>query len=473
MSQTPVSTLPRIIGPVTAAAIVVGTVLGSGIFAKPQPIAEAVPYAGVVGILWIVGGLLVILGALAYAEVASVLPRAGGNYVFLREGYGRLWGFLWGWVEFWIIRTGSIAALATLFSDSLADLAFGPSFGFWPRRGLSIVLLVGLAWINIRGVRWGGGLQVVVTLIKVASLLFLLSLPWFFFLRSDPTPVSTTNMIPLWPEDWSQLKFAGLGTAFLGILWAYHGWMNIAPVAGEIDRPQRNIPLALLSGVAIVVALYLGVNLSYYLAMTGEEMAATKVGTVAAAASVKMLGTVGLLIASLAVMGSVFGSLNGNLLVGPRLLYAMGADGLAPSWLHAVHVRYRTPALAIAVMAGWACLLVLGVSVLLSSGLLQAKKPFDMLTDYAMFGAIIFETLAVVSIFVLRRTHPDVPRPYRCPGYPVVPALYVLLPAFVLANMFTEQQVEAIAGMTFILVGVVVYYALGLQKTLPTSGETA
>jgi len=469
MNQPP-SSLPRVIGPVTATAIVVGTIIGSGVFVKPQIIAQNVPYSGVALTLWVIAGLFVLLGALAYAEVASVLPRAGGNYVFLREGYGRLWGFLWGWVEFWIIRTGSLAALGTVFIDAFADLVGGkntagePVIGFWERRGLTLVLIVALAWVNIRGVRWGGGLQVVVTAVKILSLLFLLVLPWTFFLRSDPAPVTFENLAPTWPERWDGLSLAAIASAFLGIQWAYHGWMNIAPVAGEIDRPQRNIPLALLGGVGIVVFLYVGANVAYYLTMPGDAMTKTGDTPVAVAACVKLLGMVGLLVGALAIMGSTFGSLNGNLLVGPRLLYAMGEDGLAPSWLHAVHVKYRTPAVAIAVMTAWTCLLILVVSALLWSGVVAVKKPFDTLTDFAMFGAIIFETLAVLAIFVLRRTHADVERPYRCPGYPFVPAVYVLLPALVLVNMFFNQQQEAAAGVAIIVAGVVVYYALGLQR---------
>lgn len=465
MNQPP-SSLPRVIGPVTAMAIVVGTIIGSGVFVKPQTIANHVPYSGVALTLWVIAGLFVLLGALAYAEVASVLPRAGGNYVFLREGYGRLWGFLWGWVEFWIIRTGSIAALATVFTDAFADLVGGTAIGFWERRGLSLVLVVALAWVNIRGVRWGGGLQVVVTAIKILSLLFLLVLPWTFFLRPDPSPVTFENFASTGAaaDGWGELTLTGIASAFLGIQWAYHGWMNIAPVAGEIDRPQRNIPLALLGGVGIVVFLYVGVNVGYYLTMPGDAMTKTGDTPVAVAVCVQLLGLVGLLVGALAIMGSTFGSLNGNLLVGPRLLYAMGEDGLAPTWLHAVHVKYRTPAVAIAVMAAWTCLLILTVSLLLWSGVVAVKKPFDTLTDFAMFGAIIFETLAVLAIFVLRRTHADVERPYRCPGYPFVPALYVALPALVLVNMFFNQQQEAAAGVAIIAAGVVVYYALGLQR---------
>jgi amino acid transporter len=259
-----------------------------------------------------------------------------------------------------------------------------------------------------------------------------------------------------------------LGTAFLGVLWSYHGWQNIGPVAEEVRRPQRNLPLALLGGVAIILTLYLAANLAYSLTIPRPEMARLKETTVAAEFSLRLLGPIGAAAASAAVMCSVFGALNGNLLVGPRLLYAMGEDGLAPRALGAVHPRYHTPAVAILVLTAWSVMLVVGIAVLTQLGLLEeGKSHFDILTDFAMFGVVIFETLAVVSIFVFRRRWPDAERPYRCPGYPVVPALYVLLPAWVLVSMFVYQWREALTGVAFIALGAVVYRLLGLGAVRP------
>jgi amino acid transporter len=433
---------------------------------------------------WVLVGLLALLGALAIAEVAVLFPRAGGNYVFLREAYGRLAGFLWGWVEFWIIRSASLAALATIFTESLNDVLRNPAFqeatgltsssglGFWAQKGLTVAVLVGLAWVNVRGVRWGGGLQLFITLVKVGSLLAIIALPFVVFGLAGPgstaPPPEPANLRPLWPATWAEVTFAGLGSALLGVLWAYHGWMNIAPVAEEIRTPQRNIPLALLAGVGIIIFLYLGANLAYYLIIPQPEMAGLTNTTVATEFSLRLLGPLGAAAASAAVMCSVFGALNGNLLVGPRLLYAMGEDGLAPRALREVHPRYRTPALAIWVLAGWGATLVVVVAALTDLGWLDpGKSHFDRLTDFAMFGAVIFETMAVVSIFVFRWKRPDAERPYRCWGYPVVPAVYVILPAFVLVNMFAEQPMEALSGVGFIVAGVVVYFLLGLQQTGP------
>jgi amino acid transporter len=475
-----------------AIAVVIGTVIGSGVFKKPQTVAENVPYFGLVALVWVMTGVLAFLGALALAEVAVLYPRAGGNYVFLREGYGRLGGFLWGWVEFWIIRSASIAALATIFAESLhdvlrnravqqalhLDLGSNP-LGFWQLRILTVAVIIGLALVNVRGVRWGGSLQLFITLVKVGSLLAIFLLPFIVLLigstsEGDARP-QVANLSPTWPDSWSAIRIGGIGTAFLAVLWAYHGWMNIAPVAEEVTHPQRNIPLALLAGVGTIIALYLGANLAYSLVIPREEIANLKDTTTATEFSLRLLGPIGGALASAAVMISVFGALNGNLLVGPRLLYAMGEDGLAPRALGAVHPTFHTPALAILVMAGWSSILIiigalllryrlpvieLGTWLSIDPNVPKNKELFDILTDFAMFGAVIFETMAVLSIFIFRWRYPSASRPYRCWGYPFTPALYVLLPLFILCNMFVSQRMEVIIGVGFIALGIALYMAL-------------
>jgi amino acid transporter len=472
-----------------ATAIVIGTVIGSGIFKKPQTVAQNVPWFGLAALVWVGAGVLVLLGALAYAEVAALLPRAGGNYVFLREGYGRMTGFLWGWVEFFIIKSASMAALATMFTLSLHDLltATAPELsarlGYWQQRILTVVVILFLAAVNIRGVKWSGGLQLVITLVKVGSLLFIIVLPFLALLwvsGGSSRAADPARLEPAWPNR-EQLTFSLLGgfaSALLAAQWAYHGWQNLAPVAEEVKEPQRNLPRSLLIGTAIVVALYLGANLGYSLVLTQRDMELMKddpeaqrtaekeerpqAKTVAIGFCKEVLGPVGTALAAAAVMCSVFGALNGLLLITPRLLYAMGEDGMAPRALGAIHSRYRTPALAILVLAVWSCLLVLGVAALTKLGVLASGKDhFDILTDFAMFGAVIFETMAVLSIFIFRRTMPDAPRPYRCWGYPVVPALYVLLPGMILVNMFIHQPQEALSGVGFIALGAVVYLLYG------------
>jgi amino acid transporter len=465
MNKPPSGGLVRALGPVTATAIVVGTTIGSGVFKKPQIIAEKVDHFGLIALLWILGGLLVVLGALAYAEVSVLFPKAGGNFVFLRESYGRLAAFLWASVEILIIRTASIAALATIFTESLngvlSDPAFAEKFGLseprsltdWQQRWLTVAVILVLGFVNVRGVRWGGGLQLLITLVKIGSLLAILAMPFVLsaYLPSAPRP-QPEFLSPVWPSDWSGVNFGRLGSAFLGVLWAYHGWMMLSPVAEEVTHPQRNLPLSLLTGVGIIVFLYLGANLAYALIIPHGDMVTVK-DTVAAEFGRRMLGPLGGAAASAAVMISVFGALNGNLLAGPRVLYALGGDGLAPSVLNRVHPRFHTPALAIIVEAVWSALLVLVVGMLTDRGDVfpKDKGGFDVLTDFAMFGAVLFETLAVVSIFVFRWRMPDAPRSYRCPGYPIVPILYTLLPAYIVVNTVVQKdtRVEAISALVF------------------------
>jgi APA family basic amino acid/polyamine antiporter len=453
--------LPRVLGPWVGLAVVIGTVIGSGVFVKPRTIAENVPDVTHVAVIWAVAGLLTMLGGLALAEVSVLFPLSGGNYIFLREGFGPLAGFLWGWVDFLIIKAASIAALATVFVNSLHDVAQTAAGrdSPWLSPSMRVALIIGvivvLAAVNIRGVRWGGGLQVVITAVKILSLLGLLALPFAVVGFRDPDGIraSLFNQQPSTTE-----TFAGTGVALLGVLWAYHGWMNIAPLAGEIVRPQRNVPIALIGGMSAIIVLYLGANLSYCLTLSMQEMAALpKDANVAAVTCERLTGPAGGIIALAAVMISTFGALNGNLLAGPRLIYAMGNDGLAPRWLGAVHVRFQTPAAAIAILAGWSvALILLGAT---ATRLFDLKKSlFDLMTDFAMFGAVIFETLGVATIFVFRHRLPDAPRPFKCPGYPLTPILYLTLPAFVLVATVVNQWQEAASGLAFITLGAVVYW---------------
>lgn len=457
-----------------AAAVVVGTVIGSGVFKKAKNVAENVPDFGPAMGVWMLGGVLALFGALALAEVAVLFPKAGGNYVFLREAYGRMWGFLWGWVEFGIIRSASIAALATMFAESLNDV-LGKRLDADDRLGVTVGSIVFLSLVNIRGTRLGGGVQVFLTALKIGSLIGIALLPFLVlaFVPVPEFPPSTANMTPLLPKGDMPFEWSKFGAALVAVLWAYHGWMNIGPIAEEVTNPQRNIPRALLGGVCVLILLYVSANVAYYSVMTRDEMMAVKDTTVATVYCARLLGSAGVAIASAIVMCSVLGSLNGNVLVGPRLLFAMGADRLAPQALTKLHPRYATPARATAVYSGWACLqvIVLGMlakvtlppvsvgSLSLDVNVPAGSSAFDLLTDFAMFGAVAMETLAVAAVMVFRVKKPDADRPYRCWGYPVVPVVYCCVMALVLANMFATpaQRAVAVPGAIFIAAGVVLY----------------
>lgn len=471
------SSLPRILGLTTAIAVVVGTVIGSGVFKKATSVAQLLPNFQLAMLTWVVVGLLTLMGALAMAEVSVIVPKAGGNYAILRDAYGRMAGFLWGCVEFLIIRSASIAALATIFTESLHDIVrqigspdqSGDLIGAFGRTLITVGVIIALGLINARGTKWGGSLQVFVTSVKVISLVGLATLPYVVALLGRSPDRSVIEVAPA-PEQ--AIGLSNFLAALVGVFWAYHGWMNLAPIAGEVKNPQRNIPLALICGVALIILLYLGVNIGYHQTMTIDEIANLKI-TVAAEYSKRLLGPIGLALASAAIMVSVFGSLNGNILVGPRLLFAMGEDGLAPRWLSGLHPRYQTPARAEMVLVGWCVLQVLAVALLLrvelptfnlfgtiiDINIPRGKSAFDIITDFAMFGAISFETTAVASIFLFRRRFPknSFKLPYRCPLFPVLPAIYVMCLAAVLLNMFVKQTTESLTAVGFILLGSVIY----------------
>ena len=485
MTNAPPATLPRTLGPWMAGAIVVGTVIGSGVFKKPQYVAERVPEFAPAMAVWVLGGVLALLGALALAEVAVMFPRAGGNYAFLKEGYGRFIAFLWGWVEFWIIRSASIAALATMFAEGLNDvlrqsLQQPEVFSFWQRQALAVATIAVLAAVNSLGARVGGGVQIVITTVKVGSILGIIALPWLVLalVENPPHPPKLANLGAIWPtRAWTSEELGKFGAALVGVLLAYHGWMNIGPIAEEVRRPQRNIPLALLGGVTLLIVIYLGANVSYYLVIPRPEMVEVRTTAVSTEFALRLLGPVGAILGSAALMLSVFGSLNGNLLVGPRLLFAMARDRLAPESLAHVTAETRTPVIATAVLSTWSAVIVGLAGVLTVYRLpplelgsfsldlnVPEKKPlYDVLTDFAMFGAVTFETLVIAALFLFRRRHPAESKalPYRCPGFPVVPALYIAIMACVLTNMFLtpDGRTEAVVGVGFILVGALVYAA--------------
>ncbi len=473
--------LERVLGPWMATALVVGTVIGSGVFKKPAAVAQDVPTFGWAITAWVLLGLLVLCGGLALTEVIILYPRAGGNYVFLREGYGRLWGFLWGWEEFFVIRSASIAALAAVFTESLHDVlrhdsvraalglsATGPVLDFWPLQGVTVITIAVLALVNARGVRWGGGLQLVVTTVKVGSLLFIALLPFVLAFRSTGAAGEPPHWDYLTAPPHRDFSLWGFGSALIAVQWAYHGWTNLGPVGEEVREPQRNVPIALLGGIGILIFVYCSANVAYGLVLTQPEMASLKDTPTAAEFARRLLGPTGGALISGAIAVSTFGALNGNLLVGPRLLFAMGRDGLAPQGLAVVHPRYHTPAVATLVLAAWSAALVLIGAGLVEAGLLSPGKPlFDVLTDYAMFGAVVFETMAVASIFMFRWKRPEAERPYRCVGYPWTPAVYVLCFAGLLASYFVEpdKRIEAYSGLGFALLGAAVYGLFLRERT--------
>lgn len=476
----PVEKLRPVLGLFSAASIVVGGTIGSGVFFKPKYLAigflaasasaaEAERYVPLILGLWVLCGLVNLCGALALAELSTLMPHAGGNYIYLREAYGRIWGFLWCWAEFWVIRSGSTAALAAI--ATIAAKSFFAEFGYvdakayerivaaggqatlieWLGKpfevGFPIALIGSLAAINIIGTVWGGAFQNITTVIKVGFVALLALLP--FLTLGEPK----TYVLPLANSIPPGSLLAAIAMALAGIMWAYDGWGMVTVVAEEIREPQRNIPRALAGGVIFLTLIYFGANLAYHRTMSVETLAG--VDNAAVPLTREYLGDFFAKLVQGMVMISVLGALNSNILVGPRVLFAAARDNRVIRRFARVDPRFGTPALAIAGLSIWTCLLVLLGD--LSPD--PRKRLFDVLTDYCVFGGSLFYLASVLAVFVLRIKRPDAERPYRTWGYPLVPLVFVVFYVMFLGFMLWNSWYESLWGLTLILAGAAFYWA--------------
>lgn len=450
--------LKRDLGIWAALAIVVGTVIGSGIFRVPQAMILNVGTVPLVFLVWLVGGFLSLAGALTYAELAAAMPGAGGEYVYLTEAYGPLWGFLYSWTQMFVAKSGSIATLATAFFEYTAHFVpqfetvwftAGP-FAVKYGQGFALVLILVLGGINYLGVRVGGDVQVVVTAVKVGLIVTLILAGLFY---SHPATVQSA------PAAVPSSLFAGFIAALVGALWAYDGWNNVGMVASEIKNPQRNLPVALIGGTAGVIGIYMLANWAYFRVLTPHEVGAHKL--VAAEMMQRIAGSWGANAVSLAAMISIFAALNGSILSGARVPYAAARDGLFFRAAARVHPAFHTPGVSILMLSAWSAVLVL-------------SGKYEELFDFVIFGSWILYAMATASVFVLRRKRPDLPRPYRTFGYPVVPLLF-LLGALVLeiSTLWTKPK-ESLAGIALILLGLPLYFYWGRRslKGSSTGGST-
>jgi APA family basic amino acid/polyamine antiporter len=378
--------LRPVLGLFSAGAIVVGGVIGTGVFLKPSKIASdflatgqgaeaASGYVPLIILLWIVCGVMNLCGALALAELAAMMPHAGGTYVFLREAYGGIWGFLWGWAEFWVIRSGSIAALAAGLAIFMTDFlkAFGvvlpPHLQKPFEIAMPICVILTLAGVNMLGVRWGGAVQNVTTIIKAGFVAFLGLLP---FLASASHPIEIGSLQSVVIEG---SLLAAIGGALSGIMWAYDGWGNVTVVAEEVRNPRKNLPRALSIGVLVLTLLYTGANVAYHSLLPIQQVA--KESQTAVAVTRLLFGDIGAKFMLGMLMISVFGALNNNVLVGPRIVFAVARDYRFLGPLRRIDPRSGTPALAIGVLSAWSCLLILAGTFSPD----DKKRLFDVLTD--------------------------------------------------------------------------------------------
>lgn len=416
-----------------AVSIIVGTMIGTGIFIVPNSIARQVEAPGLVFAVWIVAGVLSLMGALTYAELGASLVKVGGEYVYLRAAYSPLWGFLYGWTQFLVIKTGSIAALASGFAIYLGH--FLPLSGV-ESKVVALTCILVLSAVNLRGVRVGGKVQTVLTALKI---LIILALALLGFILGEGT---AGHYRPLMPESpgWNTLSHFGI--AMVAALWAYDGWNNVNMVAGEVKNPTKNIPRALIAGTFGVMVIYLLANAVYlYILPIGEIERSDRV---AARVAEMVVGERGASLISAAILLSILAALNGSILSGARIFYAMASDHLFFRKAASVHERFRVPHVALVLQAGWACFLAL-------------SGTYEQLFTYVMFASWVFYGMTTMGCIFLRRKHPALQRPYKTPGYPLVPIVFGLLATLLTINTLVRAPRESGIGLLLMLSGIPAY----------------
>ncbi|HUI09031.1 MAG TPA: amino acid permease [Bacteroidota bacterium] len=413
--------------------IAIGSTIGSGIFLTPALIAHALPSPSWIVGIWIVGGVMALTGALTFAELGGMMPGAGGVYVYLNEAYGPLAGFLYGWAYFLVCNTGGIAALSLAFATYLGHfMTLSPG-------GIRLAAIAGLlvvTVINIRGVKIGGVFSDVFTIMKLAGIAFLIvaGIGWGTNRSFDfSTPLDLHG---------STLGGA-LATAMVGALWSYGGWQHASYAAGEARDPRRTIPFAMVAGATVVVVVYVLTNLSYMLTLPVDAIGSS--GRLASDAMERIMGPAGAGVIAAAIFISTFGTTGIYTLTAPRIYFAMARDGLFFQRVAAVHPRYHTPALAIAVQTIWAVTLILFWGT------------FESLISYVVFTDWIFFALAAAGVFILRARRPEAERPYRTLGYPVTPLVFVAISVWFVGNTLVNRLGEALAGLGFLAAGVPVF----------------
>ena len=452
--------LTRGVGPWAAIAVNVANMIGTGVFLKTRVMTCNVGHARTVLLVWIAAGLLSLAGTFSYSEIAAMMPEAGGDYIYLRRAYGRLTGFLFGWMSVAVARTGSQAALAVGLAIFM-NVALGGVLEAWQIRsdvlgvrfhisGLTLVALAAIwavALINCASVVAGGRTTLIVTIAKVV-LEFGEGLAAFLFAPGHWSNLGASGLDGTCEGVAASARggVAGFGAAMLGALWAYDGWNNVASLAGEIRNPQRNLPRAFIGGMLVVGALYLFVNIAYYYALTPVEIASVPASSSVATEVLKrFLGPIAVSVTAVALMVSSFGSLHSSALASSRIPFAMARDGLFFRGLAKLSPRSNVPARAVVAEAAWGSVLALSGS-------------YDALTDSVVFVSWAFYGLSMASLFIFRRTLPEAPRPYRALGYPVVPLMFLLATGALLVNTFVAEPRQALQGVAVLLAGLPFYW---------------
>ncbi|MCC6245841.1 MAG: amino acid permease [Gemmatimonadaceae bacterium] len=409
----------------------VGNVIGSGIFLVPAAVmrqsGESVPIAISV---WLVGGVLSLLGALSYAELGGMDPGAGGLYAYIRDAFGPFLAFLYGWTLFFVIGAGTIAALVVAAANYATQLTPVGDIG---KQIIAVTLIVVMAVINVRGTRESTSVQNVTTGIKVLAIVVMSGLLIAFGGGGASAGSSATP---------AAMSISGVGLSVIAVLWAYEGWQYVTFVAGEAQDPQRTIPRALIMGTVLLIAIYVLANLAYVSALGTARMAASE--AVAGESVSRVLGATAGKAITIAIMLSMYSAAHATVITVPRVYYAMARDGVFFRQLAAIHPRFGTPAVAVIASCAWAAVLAL-------------SGTFDQLLTYVVFIGWIFYALGAAAVIVLRRTRPLAPRPFRVPGYPVTPTVFVLAAAAIVINTIVSQPAQAAIGIGMVLLGAPAY----------------
>jgi len=488
------------LGLIDATMLVAGSMIGSGVFIVSADIARQVGASGWLLLAWVVTGVLTISAALSYGELAAMMPRAGGQYVYLREAYSPLWGFLYGWTLFLVIQTGTIAAVAVAFSRFLGVLAPAVSPTNWliapinlsrsyavslsTQQAVAIVMIALLTAINTRGLQIGKWIQNLFTSAKTLSLIALIFVGFVIGRNSGALHANFTDLwtprgvSPIKPDLSAIPAVAATGGAFgmfvafcvsqVGSLFSSDAWNNVTFTAGEVKNPRRNLPLSLALGTGMVTVLYLLANLAYLFVLPLDQIQHAPDDRVATAAMDAVFHGAGPTIMAVAIMVSTFGCNNGLILSGARVYYAMARDGLFFRSTGRLNPR-SVPAMGLVWQGVWTCVLVLprvrlrdpisGAPLLDAvTGLPRYGNVYSTLLDYVIFAVLIFYVLTIAGLFVLRRTRPQAERPYRAFGYPVVPALYLVVATAIMLVLLVYQTETSLPGLLIVLLGVPVYF---------------
>lgn len=454
--------LHRALGPLAAGSILAGTVIGTGIFLVPSTMARETGSVEGVFAVWLFGALLTLCGALAYAELGSSLPEAGGEYAFLRRAYGPVWGFLYGWQQIVIGKTGSIAAIglaASIFLGYFIPGLDGDVFSLGDIRisGLQLTAIGSillLTTVNLFGVARGGALQSMLTAVKIGAILALAALAfasgkgdWRHFQEAIPAPVDT------FPT-----RLTAYGAALAAALWAYDGWHNLTMVGGEVRDPHRTIPRVLIVGILGVATVYILVNLAYFYVLPFSAVQTSQ--RVAQDVATTLLGKPGGQVLTLAAVISTFAALNGSILSGARIFFAMARDGLLFRGLSALHPLHRTPGRALLFQGLLSSLLILLLG--------HDKAAFERTLDYALLGTWGFYGLTSLAVIALRRRHPELPRPYLTLGYPWVPLIFSSVALLFCISIAVRRPMESLMGLVLLLAGLPFY--VYWRRRMPPSG---